>query len=328
MIEPSVNGIIVSVIIPVLNEERYIDALLSSLVSQTYPVESMEWIIIDGGSKDATMEIISRYLGDYPIVIMHNDGNGTPRSLNLGIKNSKGKYIVRLDAHTVYPSNYIEKCVWYLENTEADNVGGRVDTKAEGFIGSAIAKMLSSRFGVGGSEFRTSGQSGYVDTVPFGAFRREIFNKVGLFNEELLRSEDNDLNARIRKAGGKIYLAEDIVSEYHCRDTISGVLRYGEQNGNALFRTIKQNPKAMSIRHFIPFLFVLSLLVLPVLGSMSSLFRCLLCVELGLYLIIDIFFSFFLGNPKLGFITFWLYPLFHFSYGIGSFLGLIGVELY
>lgn len=328
MITSSENGITVTIIVPVLNEEKHINALLSSLVSQSYPVDDMEWILIDGGSNDRTLEIISRYIDLYPLILLHSDGKGTPHSLNTGIKRSRGKYIIRLDAHTAYPSEYIERCVWYLDNTDADNVGGRVETVADGFIGSAIAKMLSSRFGVGGSEFRISGQSGYVDTVPFGAFRREVFNKVGMFNEELLRSEDNDLNARIRKAGGKIYMAEDIVSEYHCRDTVSGLLRYGAQNGNALFRTIRLNPKAMSIRHFIPFMFVLSLLALPALGVFIPAFRSLLYVEIALYLIIDLYFSFFSGEPELGIMTLWLYPLFHISYGIGSFLGLVGIKLY
>lgn len=329
MIDPSVNGINVSVIVPILNEEKHMDALLSSLISQTYPIENMEWILIDGGSKDATMEIIDGYLRDFPIMLLQSDGKGTPHSLNLGIRNSRGKYIVRLDAHTVYPSDYIEKCVWYLENTDAENVGGKVTTVADGFMGSAIASMLSSRFGVGSSEFRTSGESGYVDTVPFGAFRKEVFDRVGLFNEELLRSEDNDLNARIRSAGGKIYLADDIVSEYHCRDTIRGLLKYGAQNGNALFRTIKQNPNAMSIRHFIPFLFVLSIIILPLTGTVFPLFFHIFYAELTLYFLIDLYYSFLsIRRRELGIVTVWLYPLFHVSYGVGSFLGLIGVKLY
>ena len=322
------NGITVSVIVPVLNEEKHINALLSSLVSQSYPVNDMEWILIDGGSSDGTLDIIREYADRYPLILLESDSKGTPHSLNMGIRNSKGRYIVRLDAHTIYPPDYIERCVWYLDNTEADNVGGRVETVAEGFTGSAIAKMLSSRFGVGGSEFRTSGRSGYVDTVPFGAFRREIFDRVGLFDETLLRSEDNDLNSRIRRSGGKVFMADDIVSEYRCRDTVGGVLRYGMQNGNALFRTIRNNPHAMSIRHFIPFLFVLSLVGLPLLGRFSPFFFYALAAELILYLLIDLYFSFFTGSSKQGLVTVWLYPLFHISYGIGSFLGLLGIELY
>ena len=322
------NAKTVSVIVPVLNEEKIIREFISSLVAQTFPVDMMEWIMIDGGSSDRTAEVIGEYANEYPLILLHNDGKGTPHSLNMGIMNSTGKYIVRLDAHTIYPPEYIERCVWYLDNTDADNVGGSVETVAEGFIGSGIAHMLSSRFGVGGSEFRTGGSAGFVDTVPFGAFRREVFDRIGLFNEKLLRSEDNDINARIRKSGGKIYLANDIISEYHCRDTVSGVLRYGVQNGNAVFRTVLSNPKAMSIRHFIPFLFVLSLLVLPVLGCFSKVFMYLMIAELMLYVSLDLFYSFLTGSPKKGLVTVWLFPLFHISYGIGSLLGLLGIELY
>lgn len=328
MADKSENRITVSVIVPVLNEEKHIRALLSSLVSQSFPIENTEWIFVDGGSRDRTLDIISEYLYDYPLSLLHSDGHGTPYSLNIGIRNSIGKYIVRLDAHTVYPPDYIERCVWYLDNTEADNVGGRVETTADGFVGSAIAKILSSRFGVGGSGFRTSGASGYVDTVPFGAFRREVFDRVGLFNEELLRSEDNDINSRIRKAGGKVFLADDIISEYHCRDTVAEILRYGLKNGNALFRTVGINPHAMRIRHFIPFLFVLSIFTFSCLGFFSLYFIYLLIAELVLYLFIDIYFSFFTGQPRLGIVTIWLYPLFHIAYGLGSFLGLIGIKLY
>ena len=324
----SENRITVSVIVPVLNEEKHIRALISSLAVQSFPVENMEWILVDGGSSDRTRDIISEYANDYPLVLLNSDGHGTPHSLNMGIRYSKGKYIVRLDAHTVYPPEYIERCVWYLDNTGADNVGGRVETTADGFVGSAIAKMLSSRFGVGSSRFRISGTSGYVDTVPFGAFRREIFDRVGLFDEELLRSEDNDINARIRKTGGKVFMADDIVSEYRCRDTVVGVIKYGAQNGNALFRTIRTNPTAMSLRHFIPFLFLLSVLIMPFFSEVHPLFKWVFRAEMLLYVLIDLYYSFFTGDAKSGIVTVWLYPFFHLAYGLGSLLGLFGVRLY
>ena len=214
------------------------------------------------------------------------------------------------------------------KTVEADNVGGWVETSAEGFIGKSIAKILSSRFGVGGSSFRTEQKSGYVDTVPFGAFNRSIFNKVGLFNERLLRSEDNDINARIIESGGKIYISEEIHSIYYCRDKISALLLQGIQNGNALFRTIKMNPKAMQFRHFVPFCFLLSLVFLPVIGIFVPLIKKVFFIELICYGLIDFYYSFIKKERRLGFITFWLYPLFHVFYGLGSLLGLVGVEMY
>ncbi len=318
----------VSVIIPVLNEENNIKMCLDSLASQTYPSEKMEWIVIDGGSKDGTLEILDTYRGDHPLRLLKNNNKGTPASLNLGILNSKGRYILRMDAHSVYPKNYIEKCVYYLENTDSDNVGGRIETTADGLMGEAIASVLSSRFGVGSSFFRVGGKSGYVDTVPYGAFRRDVFEKVGLFNEELLRSEDNDLNSRILKSGGKIYLAEDIVSEYRCRDTVRDLIVYALKNGNALLRTVLRNPSAMRIRHFVPLLFVFSLIALSLLSIKYDLFRLVLIFEILVYILVDLFYSFRDRDWLHGRYRVWLYPLFHISYGIGSLLGVIGVKLY
>lgn len=318
----------VSVVLPVYNEERYIESCIRSLISQTYDRNLMEWIIVDGNSTDKTRSIIQNFSERYPILLLVNEKRNTPTSLNMAIQASRGDVIVRFDAHAVFPPDYIEKCVKWLDKAEADNVGGWVETKAEGYAGKAIAKILSSKFGVGGSSFRTEQKSGYVDTVPFGAFRRSVFDRIGLFNEELLRSEDNDINARIIESGGRVFLSEEIHSVCYCRDSISGLLQQAVQNGNALFRTIRINPKAMSIRHFIPFLFFLSLIILPTVSVFIPFVRNLVWFELGLYLSIDFCFSFVKKKRYLGFVTFWLYPLFHIVYGFGSFLGLLGVKVY
>lgn len=324
------SQIIVSVIMPVYNEENYIKNCIESLLMQDYPKENMEWIFVDGNSKDNTKKIISEYADNYPdlIKVLDNPDKIVPYAMNAGIKSSKGKYIVRLDAHADYANDYISKCVYYLENTDAENVGGVAETKAEGFVGITISKMLSSKFGVGNSQFRTNGKSGYVDTVPFGAFRREVFEKIGLFNTKLIRSEDNDINARIRKNGGKIYLSSDIKFTYYCRDTVKGLLKMGLQNGNALFRTLFINPSAMSLRHFIPFMFFLSVIILPVLSIFFPFFLWVFLAEITLYSILDIYFSFSKNSFKCGLFSILLFPLFHLCYGLGSFLGIFGIRLY
>ncbi len=321
---------LVSAVIPVYNEEKYIDKCISSLLHQDYGKNDLEFIFVDGCSEDKTVEIINRYAEQFPelIRVINNPYKVAPHGVNIGIKNSSGKYIIRLDAHSEYYPDYISKCVYYLENTDADNVGGVAETISEGFMGNAIAGMLSTKFGVGNSEFRTNGESGYVDTVPFGAFKRKVFDKVGLFNTELLRSEDNEINARIRKNGGKIYLSSDIKFKYYCRNTVGGILSMGIKNGNALFRTVKVSPEAMSIRHFIPFIFFASLIVMPVLSALLSLFGWLFLAEMALYLALDLYFSFIKGKLKYGIVTVWLYPLFHICYGLGSMLGLFGIKLY
>lgn len=318
----------VSIIIPLLNEEKYIDKCLNSLAKQTYPLEQTEWILVDGLSEDRTVEIIETYKNQYPIVLLTNEERKTPYGLNKGIRQSKGKYIIRMDAHAEFAKNYVEKCIFYLEHTDADNVGGIAETRAVGAIGEAIAGMLSTKFGVGNSDFRTNGADGYVDTVPFGAFRRSTFEKYGMFNTELLRSEDNELNARIRKNGGKVYLSREIKFVYYCRNTVGSVLAMGLQNGNALFRTRKVDSSAMRVRHYIPFIFLISLIVMPILSAVSWLFRLIFCIELSLYLVLDIYFSFIKLKAYQGIITLWLYPLFHICYGAGSLLGLINVKLY
>lgn len=324
------TDVIVSVILPLYNEEHHIEGCIDSLIKQTYPLSQMEWIFVDGSSSDKTVEIIERYKETrlYPITLLHNDKKKTPFALNMAIQNAKGRYIIRLDAHSYYYPDYIERCVYYLDTTDADNVGGVAETEASGFVGKAIAKMLSTKFGVGGSDFRIGDGNQYVDTVPFGAFRREVFERVGLFSTDLLRSEDNDMNSRIRQSGGKIWLAEDIRFKYYCRDTVRGILKMGLQNGNALFFTLRENPKAMSLRHFIPFLFLVSLVIIPLLSLLSEIFIWLYFLELFVYISLDFFFSFVQGEGKYGVVNIWLYPAFHIVYGFGSLLSLLGVKLY
>ncbi len=330
MLKENSKEVIVSVIIPLYNEEKYIARLIESLIAQTYPLENTEWIFVDGDSSDNTVAAIEQYVstGMYPIVLLHNEKRKTPYALNMAIEMVRGKYIIRLDAHAYFYPDYIEKCVYYLYTTDADNVGGIAETEADGFKGQAIAKMLSTKFGVGGSDFRVGNGNRFVDTVPFGAFRCEVFERVGLFNPKLLRSEDNDINSRIRENGGKIWLAEDIRFKYYCRDTVKDILKMGLQNGNALFFTLKVNLKAMSVRHFIPFLFLISLIVLPILSAVFPIIGYILLLEVTLYLLLDVYYSFLDGKAKYGLITLWLYPLFHVAYGTGSLLSLIGVPLY
>ena len=322
--------IIVSVVMPTYNEEKYIENCILTLLQQDYPKEQMEWLFVDGESKDKTVEILQRYQAQYPtlITVLNNPQRLAPHALNIGIRASKGRYIVRLDAHADYATDYISKCVYWLEHTDADNVGGVAETKGNGFVGEANAEILSSKFGVGGSKFRTENESGYVDTVPFGAFRREIFDKVGYFNPEFPRSEDNDLNGRIRKSGGKIYLSNDIRFTYYCRDTLGGLLQQGLLNGNALFLTIRKNPAAMSVRHYVPFCFVLSLLLLPILSAFFPPVWWVLCGELAAYFALDVYFCLRGGKLKYFFYKLFVFPLFHIVYGIGSCIGMFGIKLY
>lgn len=320
------NPIIVSVVMPIYNEEKYIVKCIDSLFKQSFPKEKMEWIFVDGMSKDKTKSIINQYIEKYPhlIRVFDNPNKTVPYAMNIGIKKSIGKYIVRLDAHAEYSTDYIEKCVYYLDTTDADNVGGIAETRSKTAMGSTIAKMLSTKFGVGNSDFRTNGSSGYVDTVPFGAFRREVFEKYGYYDERLTRNQDNEMNYRIRKNGGKIYLSSDINFVYYCRDSIRGITDMALKNGAWNIVTMKLCPGSMGARHFIPLLFVLSIVGLITLGFFYSAFFYLLLLELLLYVSLDCWFSI---KPACSVYEFsllmLLYPMFHIYYGLGSIKGIM-----
>lgn len=319
------NNIIVSVVMPIYNEEKYIENCINSLLKQDYPKEQMEWIFVDGCSTDKTQLIIKKIIDRYPklIKLLNNPNKTVPYAMNIGIKASIGKYVVRLDAHSEYANDYISKCVYYLDTTDADNVGGVAETKSKGFVGNAIALMLSSKFGVGNSQFRTNGKSGYVDTVPFGAFRREVFNKYGFYDERLTRNQDNEMNYRIRKYGGKIYMAEDINLSYYCRDSIKGIADMAMKNGRWNIITMMLCPGSMGVRHFIPFVFLLSLIFMPLLSILIPYFKYLFLLEIGLYLILDLTFSLKATKEIRYFLLLLiLFPIFHISYGFGSLVGL------
>ena len=318
----------ISIVAPIYNEERYIDQCIKSLFEQDYPRDDMEWIFVDGGSKDKTKEIVQSYQKQYPelIKLFDNPHKIVPYAMNIGIENSKGKYIIRLDAHAEYASDYFTKCVHYLDTIDADNVGGVAETKAKSKSGEAIAKMLSSKFGVGNSQFRTNGKSGYVDTVPFGAFRREVFSKWGGYDERLVRNQDNEMNYRIRKNGGKIYLADDIHLAYYCRDTIKAISSMARKNGMWNVITMKLCPGSMGLRHFVPLCFVLSIPLLVGFGFLWWPIWCILGGELALYLLLDIIFSI---KAAKKFKEFWylliLFPIFHINYGLGSIGGIFSL---
>ncbi len=319
------DKIVVSVVMPVYNEEKYIEKCLDSLLLQDYPREKMEWILVDGCSKDRTVALLEKYQQKYPVLIkiFNNPHKIVPYAMNIGIAASCGKYIVRLDAHADYASDYISKCIYYLENIDADNVGGVAETKANGFMGNAIAKMVSSKFGVGNSQFRTNGESGYVDTVPFGAFKREVFTKYGGFDERLVRHQDNEMNFRIRKNGGKVYLSDDIHFSYYCRDSVKGIAAMAKKNGLWNIIAMKLCPGSMGLRHFIPFMFVLSIVGLGALGLLCPWFWALLGAELALYFALDILFSAKAAtSAKEFFALLMLFPTFHIAYGFGSMIGL------
>lgn len=319
---------LVSVIIPMYNEEKYINGLIDSLIRQDYAIDKYEIIFVDGNSKDRTVNIIKSRLDKkkYDYKILNNKKKITPVALNIGIKNAKNDIIIRLDAHSEYPSNYISKCVYYLNNVDADNVGCILEAQNSGRMGEAISNVLSSKFGVGNSKFRTNSKSGYVDTVPFGTFRRELFDKIGYFNENLPRNQDSEFNSRIIKNGGKIYIFNDIKITYHPRDTIIKLSKMAIMNGKWNLYTNYLVPGSMKIRHFVPFIFVITLL-LGIIGCILNIgfIKILFFVELAIYILLDIIYSFKSVKSRgliVSILSLIIYPIFHITYGFGTFLGI------
>ena len=318
----------VSIVLPIRNEEPYIAQCLRSLLQQTYPAELYDIIVVDGRSSDNSREIVADFSQRYANVeCLDNPGAIVPKGMNIGIRHARCRIIVRADGHNVYPTGYIANCVKYLNKTGADNVGGPVLTLPANYSLGArlVAAMLSNPFGVGDSRFRTTCDDGFVETVPFGAYRRELFEKVGFFNEKLVRNQDNDLNARIRKAGGKIYQAAALQTKYHPVASFRVLLKQTIRQSQWHIFSMSENPTSLGLRHFAPFLFLLSLIVLGVASLASKIALFVLVCLLGIYFLIGFSLGIFKSHNQ-GVLIVSILPfacfLFHLMYGVGTLMGL------
>jgi glycosyltransferase involved in cell wall biosynthesis len=320
----------ISIIIPCRNEEDYITGCLDSVLAQDYPGDKMEILVADGMSTDDTKKIILDFEKKHPSIhYFENPKKIVTMGLNILIKQAKGEFILRMDAHTEFPKDYVSKCVKYIQEYNVDNVGGIIVTLPGNntLRAQAIALAMSSTFGVGNSYFRTgTKEPRMVDTVPFGCFRKEVFDKVGLFDEDMVRSQDAEFNLRLIKNGGKILLAPDIVSHYYARDSFIKLITMYAQYGYFKSLSAAKLGKIMGIRQMIPALFVGSLLVL-VLGAI--LFKPLIWLflfELGLYLAANSYFSFKISlknSPFLLPFLVWSFILIHFTFGYNYLRGII-----
>ncbi len=274
----------VSVIVPMRNEEHYISACLTSLLNQTYPPAAYEIIVVDGRSSDRSREIVEGHLREHSnLSCIDNPAAIAPCAMNIGIRVAQGEIIIRADGHNFYPPDYIANCVKYLEQTGADNVGGPWLTVPanESFGARLVAAVLTSPFGVGDSKFRTGSAEGYVDTVPFGAFRRELFDRVGMYNEKLVRNQDNELNARILKSGGKIYQTPALRTEYRPVGGFWKLLNVTFKTSQWHLFTLSENCRAITVRHLAPGLFVSGMVGL----LFSSVFSRVASISLGVVLL-------------------------------------------
>lgn len=318
----------VSVVIPIRNEANYISPCLRSFLHQTYPADRYEVLVVDGRSSDDSRQIVERICSEHRNVqCLDNPAGIAPSGMNVGIRNAQGEIIVRADGHNFYPPNYIENCVKYLEKTGADNVGGPWLTVPanETFGARMVAAILTSPFGVGDSKFRVSSLEGFVETVPFGAFRRELFNRIGMYNEKLVRNQDNELNARIRATGGKIYQTPALRTEYHPIAGFPRLLRVTFKTSQWHLFSMSENGRAMSVRHLIPAMFVLGIVTLLMTSFFSPLALWSLLTSLGVYLLSGLGVAA-LRSRNYGSLIVGLFPFaclsFHISYGLGTLAGV------
>lgn len=319
------NSLKLSVIVPIYNEERFIEACVASLLAQDFPQEEMELLLVDGASTDRTPELLEKLAKEHPSVIrvLQNPKRIQSAAMNLGAKAARGTYLIRVDAHADYPPNYFSRCVSLMEETGAQNVGCIWNTQGKTPKAQMIAMMLTSPFGVGGAAFRTGGKSGWVDTVPFGTFRKDYYESIGGFDERLARSEDNEINYRIRKNGGKIYMTDEMAVTYYCRETVSALGRMAFANGKWNVIAAKLCPGSMSLKYFVPLAFVLSLIVMPFLCLLHPVFCWLFAAELVLYLGLSLYFALQKTHEVKKLLRLWLlFPAFHIPYGLGSLAGL------
>ncbi len=259
----------VSIVMPCRNEAAYIGPCLDSVLAMDYPLDRVEVLVADGRSDDGTREIVERTAARHPCVrLLDNPARITPVALNTAIRVATGDVIIRMDAHGVYPRDYVPRLVSALEETGADNVGGVVITLPadDTPTARAIALAFSHPLGVGNAYFRI-GVAGprWVDTVPFGCFRRELFERVGMFDEELVRNQDDEFNLRVIGRGGRILLLPDVVSRYYARRSLGAVARMFYQYGYFKPLVARKAERIMT-RQLVPPLFVLSLTATAVLG--------------------------------------------------------------
>ena len=315
----------ISVIVPCRNEKAFISACLKSLLDNTYPKIKTEILVIDGESNDGTLDILKDLAAKNPVVrVISNPKRIFPAAVNKGISNSTGEYIFIIGAHADYPEDYLSKCIEYSIKYDTDNIGGVLDTipVEKGFTAEIITSVLSNPFGVGNSKFRT-GTTGITetDTVFGGCYKRNVFDRWGLLNENLVSTSDYEFNRRIKKNGARIFLVPSIKATYYTRSSFLPFIRNNFRNGYwAIYPIAFTSHFPVSLRHLVPLFFTAGIMTLTFLSFYIKEALLLLTGILSVYLIASLYFSF--RNNGNNVIQSSCMPLFflllHLTYGTGS----------
>jgi len=324
---------LVSVILPIRNEAHYIARSLGAVLAQDYPADRMEVMVVDGMSTDGTREIVeSMRAGSQRVHLIDNTRRIAPTAMNAAIARARGEILVRVDGHCEIDRDYVRRCVEHLRNDKVDGVGGPLQTIGESFVARGIAVAMSSTFGVGDSAFRTvSNKTMLVDTIAFPAYTRDIVERVGLFDEELVRNQDDDYNYRLRKIGAKVLLASDVRSRYYSRSSIRSLWRQYFQYGYWKVRVMQKHPRQMRPRQFVPPLFVGALLLSLAAAPFSFIFGAWFALPCGLtagsYALANLAASVLITVKRRDWPLFWLLPIafaiLHVSFGLGFLVGLL-----
>jgi len=288
----------------------------------------MEILVVDGRSDDGTREIVEQLSqADHRIKILDNPRRIVPTGINIGLKAARGDLFIRVDGHAEVAPDFVRKSIQCLrEHPDAWVVGGYIETVADDYIGRVIASAMRSPIGVGNSRFRLGDYEGWVDTLAFGTHYKWIVDKIGYFDEELVRNQDDEFNLRIILAGGKIWMSKSIRSKYFSRGSLRKLWRQYFQYGFWRIRTLQKHKRPATFRQLVPLLFVLSLLLWGLAGLLWRPFWILLAIEAAIY-VIGLLAGAFDTGRKSGWQCAPLAPLvfviLHFGYGLGSLWGII-----
>ena len=313
----------VTIAMPAYNEEKYIEACIRSVQAQDYPRDRMEVLVADGRSTDETRAILADLaLADPRIRVIDNPDRLQAAGLNRLAREARGDVIVRMDVHCEYAPTYVRKCVETLERTGADNVGGAQRAKARSGFQRALCAALTSRLGVGNAAYRDADQEGFVDTVFLGAFRRQVFEKIGLYDPNAITNEDAELNQRLLDSGGKIYLSREIEVHYYPRDSFKTLAKQYFKYGRGRARTLLKLGGFPTLRPMIPFFTVVgagALIGLPPLWPVAPAAFAAYALATGAEAVR-------VGRDlgPVGMATAWaIFPVLHVSHGIGFAAGLL-----
>jgi succinoglycan biosynthesis protein ExoA len=315
-----------SIVIPCRNESGYIEKCLQSVFRQQTAPSQIEVIVADGMSDDGTRQILTRLAGEYKdLCVIDNPDRTVSAGLNAAIRAAKGQVIIRMDAHSEYAPDYILQCLQVLEETGADNVGGPWIARGDGYIGLAIAAAFQSSLGVGGARGHNPEYEGEIDTVYLGCWRRELFDRVGFFDEELVRNQDDELNLRIVRCGGRIWQSPRIRSWYRPRASLRNLFRQYLQYGYWKVRVIQKHRLPASIRHLVPGGFVSSLALLSAMAPFGALPAYGLGVLLTTYILFTVMASVIVATRhgiRLLPVLPAVFACYHLSYGLGFLRGI------